>query len=128
MSLTWSFSKVIRSKSMKMVFVESITRHKLGIIYAFFTFFVQKSYLNKNYLLFAAINLTTQGPFYTCLFSSETSMLSHNHSILNIKDQDLCFKALSHCSLISITVTVRLIYYKAGFIRCTVSSQNSNRM
>ena len=38
-NFTWSFGKVIHSKSVKMVFVTSIIRHKLWIIYAFFDFF-----------------------------------------------------------------------------------------
>ena len=56
----------MRIKSLKMVFVERIIRHKLCMIYAFF---VQKSFLTKKFLLFAEINLTTQGPLYTCLVS-----------------------------------------------------------
>ena len=32
-----------------------------------FDVFVQKSFLTKNYFLTAEINLTTWGPFYTCL-------------------------------------------------------------
>ena len=36
-------------------------------IYAFFIFFVQKSFLIKNCFLIAEINLTTQAPLYTCL-------------------------------------------------------------
>ena len=56
----------MRSKSMKMVFVARIIRHKLCMIYAFLDFFVQKSFLTKNFLT-ADINLTTRGPLYTCL-------------------------------------------------------------
>ena len=41
-NFTWSFSKVMHSKSMKMVFVARIIRHKLYMIYAFYDFFVQK--------------------------------------------------------------------------------------
>ena len=37
------------SKSEKMVFVTSINRHRLCIIYSFFDFFVQKLLLTKNY-------------------------------------------------------------------------------
>ena len=36
----------------------------------FLIFYVQKSFLTKNYFLTAAINLTTRGPLYTCLDSS----------------------------------------------------------
>ena len=50
-----------------MVFVARIVRHKLCMIYAFFDFFVQKSFLNKNCLLTAEINLTIRGPLYTCV-------------------------------------------------------------
>ena len=66
-NFTWSFGKVMRIKSLKMVFVARIIRHKLCMIYAFFDFFVQKSFLTKNYFLTAEINLTTRGPLYTCL-------------------------------------------------------------
>ena len=51
---------------MKMVFVASIIRHKLYMIYGFL-FIVQKSFLTKNHFPIAAINLTTRGPLYTCL-------------------------------------------------------------
>ena len=57
----------MHSKSMKMVFVARIIRHKLCMIYAFFDFFVQKSFLTKNHFHTAEINLTTEGPLYTCL-------------------------------------------------------------
>ena len=66
-NFTWSFGKVMRSKSMKMVFVARIIRHKLCMIYAYFDFLVQKSFLTKNYFLIDEIDLTTQGPLYTCL-------------------------------------------------------------
>ena len=66
-NFTRSFGKVIRSKSMKMVFVTSIIRNELCIIYAFFHYFFQKSFFTKNYFLIAAIYLTTWGPWYTCL-------------------------------------------------------------
>ena len=52
---------------MKIVFVASITRNKLCIIYAFFEYFFQKSFFTENYFLIAAINLTYWGPLYTCL-------------------------------------------------------------
>ena len=56
---------------MKMVFVASIVRHKGCIIHVFFDFFfVQKSFLTKNYFLVAAIHLTTRGPLYTFLVSN----------------------------------------------------------
>ena len=66
-NFTWSFGKVMRIKSLKMVFVARIIRHKLCMIYAFFDLFVQKSFLTKNYFLTAKIILTTRGPLYTCL-------------------------------------------------------------
>ena len=50
-----------------MVFVARIIRHKLCMIYAFFDFFVQKSFLTKNYFLTAEITLTTWGPLYPYL-------------------------------------------------------------
>ena len=37
------------------------------MIYTFFCFYVQKSFLTKNCFLTAEINLTTRGPLYTCL-------------------------------------------------------------
>ena len=67
-SFTWSFDRVMRSKSMKMVSVARIIRHELCMIDAFFNFFIQKLFLTKNYFLTADINLTTRGPLYTCLF------------------------------------------------------------
>ena len=49
---------------MKMVFLAIIIRYRLCMI-----FFVQKSFLTKNYFLIVEINLTTRGPLYTCLVS-----------------------------------------------------------
>ena len=63
----WSFGKVLPIKSMKMVFVARINRHKLYMIYTFFDFFFKKTFLIKNIFLTAEINLTTRGPSYTCL-------------------------------------------------------------
>ena len=37
-------------------------------VYVFFIFFVQNSFLTKNYFLTAEIDLTVWDPFYTCLF------------------------------------------------------------
>ena len=59
--------KVMRIKSMKTVFVARIMRHKSCMICAVFDFFVNKSFLTKNYFLTAELNLTTWGPLYTCL-------------------------------------------------------------
>ena len=53
---------------MKMVFVASIIRRKLCIIYAWFYYFLQTSFFTKNYLLIAAINLTTLVHFMLVLF------------------------------------------------------------
>ena len=53
-NFTWSFRKVLCTYSTKMVFVARIIRPKLCIIYALFYFF-QKSFLNKDYFLIAAI-------------------------------------------------------------------------
>ena len=58
-NFTWNFGKVMCIKSLKMVFVARIIRHKVCMIYAFFDFFVQK--------LTAEINLINQSPLYTCL-------------------------------------------------------------
>ena len=70
-NFTWNFGKVIHIKSLKMVFVARIIRHKLCMIFAFFDFFVQKSFLTKNYFLTVEINLITRSPLYTCLFSQK---------------------------------------------------------
>ena len=66
-NFTWSFGKVMRSKSMKMVFVSRINRHKLCMIYAFFDFLCSKTIFDQKYSLTAEIYLTTWGPLYTCL-------------------------------------------------------------
>ena len=66
-NFTRSFVKVMCSKSMKILFVASIISHWLCMIFAFFYFFVQKSFLTKNYFFIAEKNLTTQGPLHTCL-------------------------------------------------------------
>ena len=52
---------------MKIVFVASIIRNSLCIIYGFFDYFLQKSIFTENYFLVAAINLATRGPLCTCL-------------------------------------------------------------
>ena len=51
---------------MKIVFVASLIRNSLCIIYVFFCCFFKNHFLPKN-ILIAAINLATQGPLYTCL-------------------------------------------------------------
>ena len=51
---------------MKIVFVASIIRNSLCIIYVFLLFF-QKLLFTENYFLIDAINLATRGPLYTCL-------------------------------------------------------------
>ena len=66
-NFTWSFGKVRRIKSLKMVFVARIIRHKLCMIYAFFDYFFQKTFLTKSYSFTPEINLTSRGPLYTCL-------------------------------------------------------------
>ena len=66
-NFTWSFGEVMRIKSLKMVFVARIIRHELCMIYAFFDFVVQKTFLTKNHFLTAEINLTMWGPLYTFL-------------------------------------------------------------
>ena len=60
---------------MKIVFVASMIRNCLCIIYVFFYiimfflyyYFFQKSLFTENYFLIDAINLATRGPLYTCL-------------------------------------------------------------
>ena len=46
-NFTWSFAKVMRIKSWKMVFVERILRHKLCMIYAFFNFLFKNHFWPK---------------------------------------------------------------------------------
>ena len=56
-----------------MVFVARVIRHELCMMYAFFgVFFVQKSFLTKNYFHTAGINWTIWGPLYTCLIIAES--------------------------------------------------------
>ena len=55
---------------MKIVFVASIIRNSLCIIYGFYYFF-QKSLFTENYFLVAAIDLATLGPLYTCLVTNQ---------------------------------------------------------
>ena len=57
-----------------MVFVARIIRHKLCMIFEFFTFFVQKSFLTKNQFLTVEINLTTRGLLYTCLVECKINL------------------------------------------------------
>ena len=68
-NFTWSFGKVMRSKSMKVVFLERIIRHKLSMIYAFFV-----------------INLTTWGPLYTSLLFSylKSKIFYHSYRVYGI--------------------------------------------
>ena len=54
------------------VFVASIIRNSLCIIYGFFDYFLQKPIFTENYFLIAAINLATRGPLYTFLVSLTT--------------------------------------------------------
>ena len=44
---------------MKIVFVASIIRHEVCMIYVFFYFSVKNNFLTRNYFLTSAINLTT---------------------------------------------------------------------
>ena len=62
----------------------------------FYFFFVQKTFLTKNYFLTAEINLTTQGPLYTCLVIDGdcvrklTELFSFEMAPLYMKFQLLC--------------------------------------
>ena len=56
-SFPWSSGKVMRNKSVKMVFVTSII----------FWFFCSKVIFDQRLFSIAAKNLTTRGPLYTCL-------------------------------------------------------------
>ena len=91
-NFTWSICEIMSSKSMEIVFVANIIRHRLCMIYAFFYYFVQKSFSTKNYFFIAAIDFTTQGPYYTCLVyfkissilkSTNIQHLSYTTKILN---------------------------------------------
>ena len=79
---------------MKMVFVARMIRHKLCMIYAFFDFFVQKSFFTKNYFRTAEMNLTTRGPLYTCLVHLNNTPALQRVKIFDLKDVngDICFK------------------------------------
>ena len=68
-NFSWSFGKVLRTKSMKMVFDASIIYHKLCMIYRFFDF------LLKNYLFIAKINLNTQVPFHSLVVINRFTLL-----------------------------------------------------
>ena len=57
----------MRIKSLEMVLVTRIIRHKSCMIYAFFYFFCSKIIFDQNYFPTAEINLTPWGPLYTCL-------------------------------------------------------------
>ena len=46
-NFTWSFGKEMCSKSIKMVLVASVIRHKLCMIFAFFDFFCSKSFFDQ---------------------------------------------------------------------------------
>ena len=69
-NFTWSFRKVMRIKSLKIMFGARIISYKLCMIYAFFWFF-----LFKNYFFTAEINVSTRGPMYTCLVSFQSTCL-----------------------------------------------------
>ena len=71
-NLTWRFGKVMRIKSLKIVFVARIIRHKLCMIYAIFDFFCSKIIFDQNYFLTAEITLTSRGPLYIVLFRVKT--------------------------------------------------------
>ena len=51
-----------------------IQKYTLGFIVYFVLFFVQKSFLTKNHFHTAEINLTTEGPLYTCLVEYDMTM------------------------------------------------------
>ena len=99
-NFTWSFCKVMRSKSMKMVFVARIIRHKLCMIYEFYCskiifdrkiifillrwiwlpgvhcilvlFWLKYFLLNKYWYTnkIAPMNINTRGPLYSFLVYS----------------------------------------------------------
>ena len=68
---TWGFGKVIRSKSVKMVFATSINRHKLWIIYVFFLFFCSAIIFDQK--LFSYYRDKFDCPLYTCLVLHEVA-------------------------------------------------------
>ena len=66
-NFTWRFGKVMRIKSLKMVFVARIITYELCMIYAFFYFFVQKSFWPKiNFLLLREIWLAGSIVYLSC--------------------------------------------------------------
>ena len=64
---------------MKIVFVASIIRNSLCILYVFFCYFFQKWLFTENYFLISAINLATRGPLYTCfvIIDNAANMFKH---------------------------------------------------
>ena len=121
-----------------MVFVASIIRNKLCIIYMFF---FQKSFFNENHFLIAAINLTTWGSLYTCLVHSAKTLrrqlkFVRNKVFLiifekkiknyNKKCKNHRFKiplTISFCNFILYTFTK---FYVCSFILAQVITQNVN--
>ena len=68
---------------MKIVFVASIIRNRLCIIYVFCYFF-QKSLFTENNFLVAAINLATRGPLCNCLVPFKTFLDFWAHFLKNV--------------------------------------------
>jgi len=64
---------------MRIVFVASMIRNKLCIVYACFDYFFKNYFFTENYFLIAAINLTTGSivylSFWCCKERKENSML-----------------------------------------------------
>ena len=76
----------MHSKSMKMVFVASIIRHELCMIYAFFCLKIICD--QQFFYCHILINLTIRGPFYTCLVFQGLLLFSY-HFLLTKQQKDL---------------------------------------
>ena len=84
---------------MKIVFVASIIRNSLCLVYVFFYHFFQKSLFTENYILIAAINLASRGPLYTCLvslgFRETTTSCAGDSKVLRGSDGQVCLMTSS---------------------------------
>ena len=81
---------------MKIVFVASIIRNSLCMIYVFYYFF-QKSLFTENYFLIAAINFATRGPLYTCLVLKIVTKKKSNFDVRSV----VCFQVMMVLILLS---------------------------
>ena len=91
-SIQWTPGSQIDRSNQKIIFSKKWFLKKTikkPINYAWFMhfliFFVQKSFLTKNYFLTAEIKLTTRGPLYTCLVFIVMNCASNFFAIVNLE-------------------------------------------